>query len=96
VVNYRDRVTQDAPVTSGHQPIQSAHPPRWSVPAPDRQHWLKVNEIAAELRVSRMTVYRLIHTNALPARQFGRSYRVNSADFAAYVSTTTTSAPTTT
>ena len=35
-----------------------------------------VPEIANFLRVSKMTVYRLIHTGELPAYQFGRLMRV--------------------
>lgn len=37
---------------------------------------LTVAEVAEVMRVSRMTVYRLIHAGDLPAVQFGRSYRV--------------------
>ncbi len=38
--------------------------------------WLTVPEVAAELRVSRMTVYRLIHDGDLPAIRVGRNIRV--------------------
>lgn len=38
--------------------------------------YLRVVEIAEQLRVSRMTVYRLIHSGDLPAIQVGRSFRV--------------------
>ncbi|OMH26976.1 hypothetical protein BKD30_04325 [Tersicoccus phoenicis] len=38
--------------------------------------FLTVAEVADLARVSRMTVYRLIHAGDLPAVQFGRSYRV--------------------
>jgi excisionase family DNA binding protein len=37
---------------------------------------LTVAEVAAALRVSRMTVYRLVHAGELAAVQVGRSYRV--------------------
>lgn len=37
---------------------------------------LTVAEVAALLRVSRMTVYRLIHTDELPAIRLGRSFRI--------------------
>jgi excisionase family DNA binding protein len=37
---------------------------------------LTVAEVARALRVSRMTVYRLIHAGDLAAVQVGRSYRV--------------------
>ncbi|AUZ87967.1 helix-turn-helix domain-containing protein [Arthrobacter sp. TmT3-37] len=38
--------------------------------------FLTVAEVAELMRVSKMTVYRLVHAGDLPAVQFGRSYRV--------------------
>ncbi|MCW1250046.1 helix-turn-helix domain-containing protein [Acaricomes phytoseiuli] len=38
--------------------------------------FLTVAEVAEVMRVSKMTVYRLVHSGELPAVQFGRSYRV--------------------
>ncbi|HOC12569.1 MAG TPA: helix-turn-helix domain-containing protein [Propionicimonas sp.] len=38
--------------------------------------FLKVAEVAAALRVSRMSVYRLIHSGDLEAIRFGRNFRV--------------------
>lgn len=38
--------------------------------------FLTVAEVAEVMRVSRMTVYRLVHSGEMPAVQFGRSYRV--------------------
>lgn len=38
--------------------------------------FMTVAEVADIMRVSKMTVYRLIHSGELPAVQFGRSYRV--------------------
>lgn len=38
--------------------------------------FLKVTEVATLLRVSRMSVYRLIHAGELEAVRFGRSFRV--------------------
>ena len=38
--------------------------------------FMTVAEVADVMRVSKMTVYRLIHSGELPAVQFGRSYRV--------------------
>ena len=38
--------------------------------------FLTVAEVAAAMRVSKMTVYRLVHTGELPAVRVGRSYRV--------------------
>jgi excisionase family DNA binding protein len=38
--------------------------------------FLTVAEVAEIMRVSKMTVYRLVHSGELPAVRFGRSYRV--------------------
>ncbi len=38
--------------------------------------FLTVAEVAEMMRVSNMTVYRLVHAGDLPAIRFGRSYRV--------------------
>ncbi|MCC3265661.1 helix-turn-helix domain-containing protein [Arthrobacter gengyunqii] len=38
--------------------------------------FLTVSEVADVMRVSKMTVYRLVHSGELPAVRFGRSYRV--------------------
>lgn len=38
--------------------------------------FLTVAEVAELMRVSKMTVYRLVHAGELPAVRFGRSYRV--------------------
>ncbi|MFT3860417.1 helix-turn-helix domain-containing protein [Micropruina sp.] len=46
---------------------------------------LKVTEVAAMLRVSRMSVYRLIHAGELEAVRFGRSFRVPARAVDAYL-----------
>jgi excisionase family DNA binding protein len=38
--------------------------------------FLTVAEVASVMRVSKMTVYRLVHTGDLPAVRVGRSFRV--------------------
>lgn len=38
--------------------------------------FLTVGEVAAAMRVSKMTVYRLVHGGDLPALRVGRSFRV--------------------
>lgn len=38
--------------------------------------FMTVTEVAGMMRVSRMTVYRMIHAGEVPAVRFGRSYRV--------------------
>ncbi|MBF0581537.1 MULTISPECIES: helix-turn-helix domain-containing protein [Corynebacterium] len=39
--------------------------------------YLTVAEVAELMRVSKMTVYRLVHSGELPAVQVGRSFRVH-------------------
>jgi len=41
-----------------------------------REKYMTVDEIAALLRVSKMTVYRLLHSGELDAVRIGRSFRV--------------------
>jgi excisionase family DNA binding protein len=38
--------------------------------------FLTVAEVADMMRVSNMTVYRMVHSGELPAIRFGRSFRV--------------------
>jgi len=38
--------------------------------------FLTVAEVASVMRVSKMTVYRLVHSGELPAVRVGRSFRV--------------------
>ncbi len=38
--------------------------------------FLTVAEVADMMRVSTMTVYRLVHSGDLPAIRFGRSFRI--------------------
>lgn len=42
--------------------------------------FLTVAEVAAMMRVSKMTVYRLVHSGELPAVRVGRSFRVREDD----------------
>jgi excisionase family DNA binding protein len=48
--------------------------------APERKlaevRFLTVAEVASIMRVSKMTVYRLVHAGDLPAIRVGRSFRV--------------------
>lgn len=47
-----------------------------SGPDRPRLRYLTVAEVAEEMRVSKMTVYRLVQAGQLPAVRVGRSYRV--------------------
>lgn len=51
-----------------------------------RLRYLTVAEVAETMRVSRMTVYRLAQSGALPAVRVGRSYRVPEDALEAYLS----------
>ncbi len=46
---------------------------------------MTVAEVAALMRVSTMTVYRLIKAGDLPAVRFGKSYRLDEADVDRYL-----------
>ncbi len=64
------------------RPVPAAHPAampvgRPAVPAPRAAvTFLTVAEVAAMMRVSKMTVYRLVHAGELAAVRVGRSFRV--------------------
>ena len=47
--------------------------------------FLTVAEVAAMMRVSKMTVYRLVHSGDLPAVRVGRSFRVVEKDVNEYL-----------
>jgi excisionase family DNA binding protein len=46
---------------------------------PGSSPFLTVAEVAESLRVSKMTVYRMVHSGDLPAVRVGRSFRVPTA-----------------
>ena len=48
---------------------------------------LTVAEVADVLRVSNMTVYRLIKAGELPALRVGKNYRIRQHDLEAYLAT---------
>ena len=43
----------------------------------DKGIFLTVAEVAEIMRVSKMTIYRLVHSGELPAVRVGRSFRVH-------------------
>ena len=47
--------------------------------------FLTVAEVAEKMRVSKMTVYRLVHNGELPAARVGRSFRVREHDVNEYL-----------
>lgn len=50
-----------------------------------RPAFLTVAEVAEMLRVSNMTVYRLINAGSIPAVRVGKSYRLTEADVDGYL-----------
>lgn len=60
-------------------PARQARQVRPVAPVPDaleQVKFLTVAEVATAMRVSKMTVYRLVHGGDLPAVRVGRSFRV--------------------
>lgn len=54
-------------------------------PALSEVRFLTVAEVAKVMRVSKMTVYRLVHSGELPAVRVGRSFRVPETAVNAYL-----------
>jgi excisionase family DNA binding protein len=53
--------------------------------ARSRSRYVTVAEVADQLRVSNMTVYRLVQSGQLPAVRIGRSYRIREEDVDRYL-----------
>ena len=51
-----------------------------------RGRLLTVSEVASTMRVSNMTVYRLIKSGDLPAVRVGKNYRIRETDVQRYLS----------
>ena len=52
---------------------------------------LTVAEVAEHMRVSNMTVYRLIKSGTLPALRVGKNFRIRERDLTAYLDSSVTS-----
>lgn len=61
-------------------------------PLEGRARFVTVAEVASMLRVSNMTVYRLIQAGTLPAVRVGRSYRIREEDVDRYLASQYTEA----
>lgn len=59
--------------------------PLSSQPSFARSQFLTVGEVAKTLRVSNMTVYRLIESGELPAVRIGKSFRLREDDVDRYL-----------
>ena len=55
-----------------------------------RVRYLTVEEVATVMRVSKMTVYRLLHSGELPGVRVGRSFRVPQDALDAYLRSSST------
>jgi excisionase family DNA binding protein len=58
-------------------------------PLGDDRLWT-VAEVAEHMRVSNMTIYRLIKAGELPAIRVGKNYRIRGGDLAAYLEAAST------
>lgn len=56
-----------------------------SPPQPAASNFLTIDEVAQVLRVSKMTVYRLVQNHEIEAVRFGRLYRVPQDAVDAYI-----------
>jgi excisionase family DNA binding protein len=45
------------------------------------EEWMRTDEVAAELGVSKTVVWRQIDSGRLPAEKFGRDWRIRREDF---------------
>lgn len=72
-------------MTSMNKPSKGS--PNEGEPALAGTQFLTVAEVAALMRVSKMTVYRLVHSGELPAVRVGRSFRVHAKAVHDYLET---------
>src|SRR3954449_4149811 len=73
---YREGTRRD---TGGEAGARVMPEDRWRMPKDNQLsevRFLTVAEVAEIMRVSKMTVYRLVHAGDLPAVRVGRSFRV--------------------
>lgn len=78
------RLPAPGPVrTSAASPARRATAPRGPV-----IEWLTVLNVAEELGVSKMTVYRLVHSGELASHRIGRSFRIKRTALLDYIENT--------
>ncbi|WP_243790249.1 helix-turn-helix domain-containing protein [Saccharopolyspora gloriosae] len=63
----------------------NSEPTQQAPPQVGQVQFLTVAEVARLMRVSKMTVYRLVHAGDLPAARVGRSFRVAENDVHSYL-----------
>lgn len=59
--------------------------PEESAPTTSQSRFRTVSEVAKMLRVSKMTIYRLVKSGELPAVKAGRGYRIREQDLRRYL-----------
>ena len=72
-------MARNVPEDGALMPARDDRPPGENLPRDPtlaEMRFLTVAEVASLMRVSRMTVYRLVHSGELPAARVGRSFRV--------------------
>ena len=84
--------TMTQPVTGevSYPPVSDARAAAGPAAGSD-QRVLTVAEVAGVMRVSKMTVYRLVHSGELAAHRIGRSFRVPAPAVTAYLASTVVS-----
>jgi excisionase family DNA binding protein len=65
----------------------------WSLSLESDDELRTVNEVAVALRVSKMTIYRLVHGGELNAVRIGRSFRVPESAIRAYLERVASGSP---
>lgn len=79
--------TSEKPPPGGPRSTDSASADGGGQAALAGTQFLTVAEVAALMRVSKMTVYRLVHNGDLPAVRVGRSFRVHAKAVHDYLQT---------
>src|SRR4029077_13725494 len=75
---WGSQAARNVPEDGALMPARDDRPPGGSTPREPKlseMRFLTVAEVAQLMRVSRMTVYRLVHSGELPAVRVGRSFR---------------------
>lgn len=54
------------------------------------KRYLSVSQVASEMNISKMTIYRLVDAGDIPALRVGRSVRILEEDLAEYIIRNTT------
>ena len=83
----RENPTNPANPAKSVKPDQPGKPDSLGGASLAGTQFLTVAEVATLMRVSKMTVYRLVHSGELPAVRVGRSFRVHAKAVHDYLET---------